>query len=255
MGIGNQIKKLRESKGLTQKQLAYKIGVSAVTITRYENNDREPNIKILNKLSTVFNISIDSLINEDQSLIKIIIDKILSKNNIEDLSIKSNIPLKDLKNILNLKNNLNLNYFQNLSKYLKLTQEEEAYLYSNYICNDSDKEFKPIEFYYYLLNEYGCQCTYPSKAYEDAEFNLKQKFKITNYTNKTLINDDIVTEYINNIETYQKIISKLSDYIYIKKFDYKKLNNRHYFYIFHKLCDSLEFELYKLKKNNYKISK
>lgn len=56
--LGENIKKLRLSKKLSRKALADKIGVSEVTITRYENNDREPNLNTLKKISDVLGVHV-----------------------------------------------------------------------------------------------------------------------------------------------------------------------------------------------------
>ncbi|APM41325.1 hypothetical protein BS101_18390 [Clostridium kluyveri] len=64
MSVGKNIKKYRKSKNLTQKQLAQKIGVIPVTITRYENNKREPNIDTLNEIAKALDVPVYELIGE-----------------------------------------------------------------------------------------------------------------------------------------------------------------------------------------------
>lgn len=61
MTIGERIKSLRESKGLTQDQLAEKIGVSRATIAKYENGFTTPKRNI-EELSTFFKVSTDYLL-------------------------------------------------------------------------------------------------------------------------------------------------------------------------------------------------
>ena len=79
--LGENIKKIRLDKKLSRKALAKKIGVSEVTITRYENNDREPNMNTLKKLSEALGVSVidiiyptgsdkESAINNFQSIIE-----------------------------------------------------------------------------------------------------------------------------------------------------------------------------------------
>lgn len=65
--IGEKIKTLRKEMKLTQKELAHKIGVTASTVTKYENGQLEPNIEVLNKIATTFNISISTLIEDNNS--------------------------------------------------------------------------------------------------------------------------------------------------------------------------------------------
>lgn len=65
MNIGNKIKDLREQNNLTQKQLGEKIGVSAVSITRYEKGERTPGINRLKKIADIFDVDVNYFINYD----------------------------------------------------------------------------------------------------------------------------------------------------------------------------------------------
>lgn len=56
-----QIKQLRKKNGLTQIELAKKIGVSSSTIAMYEVGEREPSIETLDKMCEVFNVDMDTL--------------------------------------------------------------------------------------------------------------------------------------------------------------------------------------------------
>lgn len=64
INLGKRIKEFRKIRGLTQKQLAEKLGVTTITIQNYENNRREPNIKTLNKIIDVLGIKITDLIDD-----------------------------------------------------------------------------------------------------------------------------------------------------------------------------------------------
>ncbi len=65
--IGNQIKTLRESRGMTQDQLADKLNTTRQTISRYENGDRKTNQDTLFALSKIFNVSVNHFFPEDQA--------------------------------------------------------------------------------------------------------------------------------------------------------------------------------------------
>lgn len=67
INIGEKIKMLRKEKKLTQKELAKEIGVTASTVTKYENGQLEPNIEVLNRISNIFRISISALVEDDYS--------------------------------------------------------------------------------------------------------------------------------------------------------------------------------------------
>lgn len=60
--IGQMIKMLRKEKELTQKELGDKIGVSAVTITRYENEQRYPDIKTIKALANALGVSVSQIV-------------------------------------------------------------------------------------------------------------------------------------------------------------------------------------------------
>ena len=47
------IRKLREEKGLSQRKLASKVGVSVTTVINWEYNTSEPNEENMNKLKEV----------------------------------------------------------------------------------------------------------------------------------------------------------------------------------------------------------
>lgn len=54
----NRIKELRQEKKLTQKELANLLGVNMVTLSRYENNNRNPKIDKLEKMAEIFGVSV-----------------------------------------------------------------------------------------------------------------------------------------------------------------------------------------------------
>lgn len=58
--FGSRIKELRIKNGLSQTELAEKIGVKDNTICQYEKGKRHPNDKIWQKLADCFNVSIPS---------------------------------------------------------------------------------------------------------------------------------------------------------------------------------------------------
>ena len=65
--IGKQIKFYREKQGLSQIDLAEKLGIDRVSVTRYESGARRVNQDMLFKLSDILHISIDELFPETVS--------------------------------------------------------------------------------------------------------------------------------------------------------------------------------------------
>ena len=63
MAIGNNLKTLRTKKGMTQKELAEALSVSYQAVSRWENDEVEPDISTLSKLSSIFEVSVDEIIN------------------------------------------------------------------------------------------------------------------------------------------------------------------------------------------------
>ena len=63
--LGEKIKKYRESKNMTQGEIADILGVKAATISKYEAETLEPNIESLKRLADLFEVSVDELIKED----------------------------------------------------------------------------------------------------------------------------------------------------------------------------------------------
>lgn len=61
----NAIKKHREAAKLKQTELAEKIGISTVTLSRYENGEREPRVTELRKMSELFGCTIDELVGKN----------------------------------------------------------------------------------------------------------------------------------------------------------------------------------------------
>lgn len=60
--FAEQLKTLRRIKGLTQKELAEKVGVKQNSYSDWENGKSEPNIEMLVRLAECFDVSIDFLI-------------------------------------------------------------------------------------------------------------------------------------------------------------------------------------------------
>lgn len=59
---GNKLKKLRENKGLLQKELADILKISTSSIGMYEQGRREPDNETLKNIAQFFGVSIDYLL-------------------------------------------------------------------------------------------------------------------------------------------------------------------------------------------------
>lgn len=68
MYLSEMLKSLRLESGLTQKQLAQRLGISQATITCYENGLREPHIESLIAYADLFDCSVDYLVGRADDL-------------------------------------------------------------------------------------------------------------------------------------------------------------------------------------------
>ena len=59
------LKLAREQKGLSQKDVAEKIGVAKSTYSLYESGNREPNLQTIKKIANVLDVSADELLGID----------------------------------------------------------------------------------------------------------------------------------------------------------------------------------------------
>lgn len=62
MSFGENLKKIRSEKQLSQKELAMLIGVSRQAIAAYETDSREPKFSLLIQIADAFNVSTDYLL-------------------------------------------------------------------------------------------------------------------------------------------------------------------------------------------------
>lgn len=77
MNIGDQILFLRKNKGITQEQLAQKLGITNQAVSKWESGQCMPDIQLLPDIAAFFNVSIDKLMgvepgaNDDDILLTI----------------------------------------------------------------------------------------------------------------------------------------------------------------------------------------
>lgn len=72
------LRNLRENKGFSQEKLAELINVSSMTIRRWEWGQRVPRLEELKKISEIFGITVNELLNEGNSQtweLKLVINK------------------------------------------------------------------------------------------------------------------------------------------------------------------------------------
>lgn len=68
MSLGKTIKKIREQKGLLQKQVAAQLHIGQTNYNKLENGGREPSVRELQKLATLFGMTIDQILSGEEGL-------------------------------------------------------------------------------------------------------------------------------------------------------------------------------------------
>lgn len=99
MSFGETLKKLRQDQNLTQEELAKKINSSRSNIANYENNNNMPSVDILERLSVIFNVSVDYLLGKSET-IKLSKEDINFMNSIKKLDENDKILIKNMMEAL-----------------------------------------------------------------------------------------------------------------------------------------------------------
>jgi len=73
MSLANNIKHLRENKGLQQKQVAIEIGLGISHYNKIENGQREASVELLDKPAKLYGVSIDAIVHMEGEVPKEIV--------------------------------------------------------------------------------------------------------------------------------------------------------------------------------------
>lgn len=143
MNIGESIKKYRKIRKMSQQDLSKLSGIPRISISRYENGDRTPNINILNKIATALDTSIESLIYQSNlpeyntnkfidynSEISNYIYPLNISNNSQTFKLKNNPNTKAKNSLVNL-----LLYATNDSKLVNNLTSEELDTILSKVCD------------------------------------------------------------------------------------------------------------------------
>lgn len=79
--IANRLQKLRKEKGYSQEQLADLLGISRQAVSKWERAEASPDTDNLICLAKLYGISLDELLNTDQSIEDIRNDNKLKEEN------------------------------------------------------------------------------------------------------------------------------------------------------------------------------
>jgi len=110
--FGDNLKKLRTEKGLTQQQLAILMKVGRSTIAGYETKGTQPDFDKLNWLASYFDVNIDYL---------------LGLSNMRNIDMLSSYN-KDPETIYNSQNNISEEELKVINYYNRLNDENKDYI-------------------------------------------------------------------------------------------------------------------------------
>ncbi len=201
MNYGERISKLRQTKNITQKELASKLYVTDKTISSWESNRTEPSLEMIIKLSEILECNVNYLLYGDNS-----------KNNIE-MEIKIKLVKEEydrLNDIMNIKGRL-----------LSEVNQQDTYYQSNNLINNMYKSLrirssgnKKILTYKDHNNKMYCE------EYEveiDNSDNLKKIFNSIGLTEITTINKNRKSyKYLDKYEVSLDNVDKLGYFIEIE---------------------------------------
>jgi len=100
MSLSNNIKRLREEKGLLQKQIATEVGLGISHYSKIENGQREASVELLDNLAKFYGITIDQIVHMGADVPKEI--TVEDKTASEQLRLIAELDEKDKSVIFNM---------------------------------------------------------------------------------------------------------------------------------------------------------
>lgn len=283
MNIGENIKKFRKEKGLTQKELSEKINKSTITVRKYESNDATPPIDVLGDIATTLQVPIDLLIGstltpfQEKDTFNFMIDSqfgcfdpnyegymeflerklsSLDEYKKDNIFVSPSYPsfTSELMTCIGKsysKSNAPLS-IDNLKKFL----EEQTNIHNVWFIN-AEKELplpelmKLLHFYrYYDFNDFYEFINGSSFGLSDLDVDIKNI--IQNFKNDIIQSIKIPGGFISKPEivdiglAYKSLVNLI---FYIGKEDnLNNMDDKTYRSLLMKVSDLLEFELFKLEK-------
>lgn len=128
MNLGNNLFHARKKSGLSQEEVAEKLGVSRQTISKWETDETVPDIRQSKKMAVLYNMSLDELIDFDIDIKEIqdIIDK--TSEETEEKIDWTNAWGKKYPILISYQNEVNIpNYARRISIMLNELKQEYHY--------------------------------------------------------------------------------------------------------------------------------
>lgn len=265
MKLNENLKLFRKKRGLTQKELAEKIGVTSTTITRYEKNVRTPDINTLQRIANVLEIPLNKLLSTTIDQQSEIIEDILKY--ISDLDTDSSYDPYLPSHQFSLKECFNIYFGFELPPNNEINEDNLTFMLFTIINNDLNKFIQLFSLYHELILSFNKQNI---KVIDDTlkEFNLSiEKLNLdlettdkANYPN--IFKNSIGSKYIDYSSNEIKDITKGEAWICLfNLIDYvrKTSSNKDLIYVgkdideleplFNKIYELIDLELLKILYN------
>lgn len=129
--LKDKIRELRKERGMTQKEVAERLGIGGSTMTMYETGRREPNMETLIKIADFFDVSTDYLLgktkakNEKEVISRALVDDPELYNFWKKLSER-----EDLQLLFKQTRNMDPKDIRTIIRIIKAIEDEEDELYS-----------------------------------------------------------------------------------------------------------------------------
>jgi len=169
--IKNNIKELRNMRGITQQELADEIFSTKQNVSKYERGEVIPPIDVLIDIAMYFDVSIDYLLNDYLTTGKL--ELILNKDSF-DKYFNLNLKTENLSN-LQLKNDI---YISNIKKELAVIDHFDENPQIEYI--ESNSRFDSYEFTDVVLGRYKKNLKNSTIHHSDSILTVPELLKIIN---------------------------------------------------------------------------
>lgn len=184
MSYGERISKLRQSKNITQKDLASKLYVTDKTISSWESNRTEPSIEMIIKLSDILECSASYLLYGDNF-----------KDNVE-MEIKVKLTKEEYEKMNKM--------LKSVGKFLLQSNQQDIYYRSDYFDSNSNQLLR--------LRLSGNKKVLTYKTYNNNMYCEEYEVEINNSNNLMKIFDSIGLKKITEVKKERYIYSYQDKY-------------------------------------------
>jgi len=140
MKFGDNLKKIRKSKMMSQEQLSEKIGVSRQSVSKWENGEAYPEMNNILELCKILNCQINDLVHSDMSDIDLLDKKIIMKA--VKFDEQKQVKVKNLCNIIALIGQIGAIVLKVAIPFIVLVMMVLPYVVSNVELSGDEIRFK-----------------------------------------------------------------------------------------------------------------